>query len=61
MEKVVIIANFHVYVPQGKNEDGTDKPDRRVNYTKGMVVDVADVPEGQNAETWIAHELAAAA
>lgn len=61
MEKVLITANFHVYVPQGTNADGTDKPAKRVNYTKGMIVEIVDVPEGQDVSTWIANGLASEA
>lgn len=61
MEKVLITANFHVFVDQGKNGDGSDKPAKRVNYSKGMIVDLADVPEGHDAAVWIEHGLASAA
>jgi len=61
MDKIVIIANFHIYVSQGLNPDGTDKPAKRVVYTNGMVIDAADMPEGHAAASWIEKELATAA
>lgn len=61
MDKFMIVANFHVYVAQGKNLDDTDKPDRKVTFSKGMVVDANDIPEGQTADDWVAKELATVA
>ena len=61
MDKVLITANFHIFVGQGKNVDGTDKAERRAAYTKGMVVDITDVPEGHDASVWIDQGLASAA
>lgn len=61
MDKVLITANFHVFVGQGKNANGTDKPSRRVAYTKGMVVEAADIPVDQTADDWVAKGLATAA
>lgn len=60
MEKVLITANFHVFASQGFHADGTDKPARRVNYTKGMVVNVDEVPEDQDVNAWISNGLAEA-
>lgn len=56
MEKLIIEANFHVFVSQGEG-----KPERKVEFTKGMVVAENDMPEGQSAEDWIAKGLAKAA
>jgi hypothetical protein len=61
MDKFIIAANFHVYVGQGKNPDDTDKPARKVTFSKGMVVDANDIPEGQTADDWVAKGLATAA
>lgn len=61
MDKFIIAANFHVYVGQGKNPDGTDKPDRKVTFSKGMVVDANDIPDGHTADDWVAKGLATAA
>jgi len=32
--------------------------ERKVTFTKGMVVDAADIPEGQDADNWVAQGLA---
>ena len=56
MEKLIIDANFHVFVSQGEG-----KPERKVAFTKGLLVDASDIPEGQSAEDWIAKGLAKAA
>ena len=56
MSRVVIIANFHVFVSQGAG-----KTDRRVGFTKGMVVEGDKIPEGQTTDDWIAKGLAKAA
>jgi hypothetical protein len=53
--KYIIEANFHVYV----SEDG--KPERKAAFTKGMVVEAADIPQGQSADDWVAKGLAKAA
>lgn len=55
MEKIIIESNFHIFVSQGEG-----RPERKAVFTKGMVVDVADIPEGQSAEAWIASGLAKA-
>ena len=55
MPRVVIIANFHVFVAQGEG-----KVDRRVGFTKGMVVEADKIPEGQTTDDWIAKGLAKA-
>ena len=54
MEKLIIEANFHVFVP-----DVTGR-ERRVQYTTGMVVEAADLPEGQDPDDWMAKGLATA-
>lgn len=56
MSRVVIIANFHVFVAQGAG-----KHDRRVGFTKGMVVEADKIPEGQSSSDWIAKGLGKAA
>ena len=56
MPRAVIIANFHVFVSQ---RDG--KSDRKVGFTKGMVVEGDKIPEGQAIDDWIAKGLAKAA
>ena len=54
--KYIIEANFHVYVSEG---DG--KPERKAAFTKGMVVEAADIPQGQSADDWVVKGLAKAA
>jgi hypothetical protein len=56
MGKYLIEANFHVFVSQGD-----DKPERKATYSKGMVVEAADIPQGQSAADWVAKGLAKAA
>lgn len=56
MDKLIIEANFHVFVPTGEG-----KPERKATFTKGMVLEASDIPEGQSAEDWIAKVLAKAA
>ena len=51
--KYIIEANFHVYVGQGD-----DKPERKASFTKGMVVEAADIPQGQSAADWVGKGLA---
>jgi hypothetical protein len=48
MDKVLIVENFHVYVGQGE-----DQPELRKDFTKGQVIDSADIPEGHTAEAWV--------
>lgn len=55
MDKYLIEANFHVFVSQGE-----DKPEVKVAFTKGMVVEVDDIPKGQDAADWVAKGLAKA-
>lgn len=50
--KILITANFHVFVAQ------QGKADRRVSFARGVVIDGADVPAGQSAGDWIAKGLA---
>lgn len=61
MRTLIIAANFHVDIAQGADGAGNEKPPIRKPYTKGMVVDEADLPEGHTADAWIAKELAAEA
>lgn len=58
MDKIVITANFRIDVAQGKNTDGTDKPPVQRQYTRGMVVEEADMPDGHSVADWIDKELA---
>lgn len=51
--RVQVIANFRVWAPV---ESGADK---KIEYTKGMVIDQA--PAGQSLEDWIAKGLVKAA
>lgn len=55
MGKYLIEANFHVYVSQGEG-----KPERKAVFTKGMVVEAADIPEGHTGDDWVAKGLAKA-
>lgn len=61
MDKIIITANFHLFVGQGQNADGTDKPGRRVTYAKGMVIEVSEIPDGHTVEDWVSKGLATAA
>jgi len=54
--KYIIEANFHVYVSEHDS-----KPERKAAFTKGMVVEAADIPQGQSADDWVAKGLAKAA
>lgn len=54
MRTLVIAANFHVDLP---NPD-PEKPSTRKPFTKGIVVDEADLPEGHTAEAWVEKGLA---
>lgn len=56
MEKLIIEANFHVFVGQGAG-----KPEAKAVFTKGMVVEGSDIPEGHTADEWVAKGLAKAA
>lgn len=56
MEKLIIETNFHVFVPQGEG-----RAERRVEFTRSMLVPVDDIPEGQTADDWVAKGLAKAA
>jgi len=56
MPRCIILANFHVFVA-----DGEGKPDRKVAFTKGVVVEADKIPEGQTTDDWIAKGLAKAA
>lgn len=53
MSKVEITANFLVWVP-----DGDTGRDKKVELTKGMVLDEAGMPAGQSMQDWIAKDLA---
>ena len=53
MGNIIIAANFHAFVPNG---DGT--PERKVTFTKGMVVEAANMPEGHTTDDWVAKGLA---
>lgn len=61
MDRLIILANFHVDVSNGKDAAGNDKPPTKKAFTKGMVVNIDDLPEGQSADDWIEKELAKAA
>ncbi|NQW54296.1 MAG: hypothetical protein HQ465_23945 [Rhodospirillales bacterium] len=60
-DKLIIAATFHLFVGQGQNADGTDKPARRATYAKGMVIEAFEIPEGHTADDWVAKGLATAA
>ena len=51
--QLIVLQPFYVWVPSGKNADGTDKPDRRQSYSPGQTLQSQDVPEGQSTEDWI--------
>lgn len=54
-DKYVIDANFHIYVAQGEG-----KPERKMIFTKGMVLEASDIPAGHTADDWVAKGLAKA-
>ncbi|WP_319798326.1 hypothetical protein [Nitrobacter sp.] len=55
MDKILITTNFHIFVPlSGGGEE-------RRNFGIGMVVAVADIPDGHTAAAWIEKGLATAA
>ena len=58
MDKLLILANFKVDVPVERNAENDVIRSKPVAYTKGMVIDAADVPEGQSADDWIEKGLA---
>lgn len=58
MEKLLILENFHVYVADGLQPDGTEKADRRVAFTKGMTLTTDQMPAGQAMADWIEKGLA---
>lgn len=55
MGKYLIEANFHIFISQGEV-----KPERKIAFSKGMVVEASDIPEGQDADEWVAKGLAKA-
>jgi hypothetical protein len=55
-DKLIVETSFHVFVPQGEG-----RPERRVEYRAGMLVEADDIPEGQTADDWVAKGLAKAA
>lgn len=55
MDKYLIEANFHVFVSQGEG-----KPDVKVAFSKGMVVEAKDIPEGHTGDDWVTKGLAKA-
>jgi len=55
MRKHVVATNFHVVVSQGD-----DKPGRKVEFSKGQVLEDKDLPEGHSFTDWAAKGLVAA-
>ena len=55
MRKHVVVTNFHVVVSQGE-----DKPGRKVEFSKGQVLEDKDLPDGQSFADWIAKGLVTA-
>lgn len=60
MDKLLILENFHVYVADGFQADGKQKPDKRVALTKGMTLSPDQLPAGQSAADWVEKGLAKA-
>jgi len=56
MFRCIILENFHVFVRMGEGH-----PERRIEFTKSMLVAVDDIPEGHTADDWVAKGLAKAA
>lgn len=52
---------FHVFVAQGIDRDGKPRPDRKVAFLPGQVLNVSDIPEGHSADDWTAKGLVKAA
>ena len=55
MRKHVVVANFHVVVSQG-----ADKPGRKVEFSKGQVLEEKDLPEGHSFADWVEKGLVTA-
>lgn len=53
MRKLIVTANFHVDIDQGEG-----KPAVRKLYSKGLVVEETDIPDGHTADGWIEKGLA---
>ncbi|CAB4167202.1 hypothetical protein UFOVP860_6 [uncultured Caudovirales phage] len=58
MDKLLVLENFHVYIPDGLQPDGERKPDKRITFTKGMTLTTDQIPAGQAAADWIEKGLA---
>lgn len=54
MRTLVIAANFHVDIA----DPDPEKPAIRKAFSKGMVVDEGDLPEGHTASAWVEKGLA---
>ncbi len=59
-DRILIVANFHVFVPSADDVGGRRRETRKA-YSRGQVIEASDIPEGQSAEGWIAAGLATAA
>ena len=61
METLLILKNFHVYVAQGTDpKSGAQMPDKKVAYSNGMTVEIANLPPGHSADDWVEKGLAKA-
>lgn len=61
MQRYVITANFHVFLPGAGTVNGRPAPEVRKSFTRGQVLTESDIPEGFSIEDWIAKGLAMAA
>jgi hypothetical protein len=55
----LIVANFHVYVSDGTDPaTGKPRPDKKVSFFKGRVIEPDKIPEGQSGDDWVDKGLA---
>ncbi len=59
-DRYLIIANFHVFVPNTDDVDGR-RPEVRKGYSRGQVIEASDIPEDQDVNAWISEGLVTAA
>jgi len=55
-DRYVVVSTFNVFVAQGEG-----KPERKVTFTRGLVLDENDIPAGHSAHDWVAAGLVKAA
>lgn len=55
--KYLIEANFHIFLPPPQE----GRPEPKVSFGKGQVIDESDIPEGHTGDDWVAKGLATVA